>query len=156
MPPALKSFSWFSRLKQYQESRSGSWSCFPKDHSVTYLKVVDRKFACIRFDSWRVLWIKSYIQWFTYGIRLLDTSCISSLATLDQSMSVFFILVNLMLDLAINNDKHIYFGDIWESNLKKLYLSHFFFQHQMLFKDLKKLYLYWSSSSGMMASLLAV
>ena len=37
-----------SRLKQYQESRSGCWSCFPKDHSVTYLKVVDRKFACIR------------------------------------------------------------------------------------------------------------
>ena len=48
------------------------------------------------------------------------------MVTLDQSMSVFFILVNLMLDLAINNDKHIYFGDIWKSNLKKLHPSQFF------------------------------
>ena len=58
VPPALKSFSWFSRLKQYQESRSGCWNCFPKDHSVTYLKVVDMKFACIRFHSWRVYGLK--------------------------------------------------------------------------------------------------
>ena len=54
------------------------------------------------------------------------------MVTLDQSMSVFFILVNLMLELAINNDKHIYFGDIWESNLKKLHLSHFFFFQQIV------------------------
>ena len=47
-----------SRLKQYQESRSGCWNCFPKDHSVTYLKVVDMKFACIRFHSWRVYGLK--------------------------------------------------------------------------------------------------
>ena len=41
------------------------------------------------------------IRWFTYGIKLLDASGISSLATLLQSMGVFFILVNLLLDLII-------------------------------------------------------
>lgn len=41
------------------------------------------------------------IRWFTYGIKLLGASGISSLATLLQSMGVFFILVNLLLDLVI-------------------------------------------------------